>query len=81
MIPTILNATKYYNIAFIDAHPVYIDWISEPVSGILIGSLVMLVGGYLGEAGFINATLGLCGTNFVTGLQVQKIVYTSDGLV
>ena len=25
---------------------------------ILIGSLVMLVGGYLGEAGFINATLG-----------------------
>jgi len=25
---------------------------------LLIGSLVMLVGGYLGEAGFINATLG-----------------------
>ena len=25
---------------------------------ILIGSLVMLIGGYLGEAGFINATLG-----------------------
>jgi len=25
---------------------------------ILLGSLVMLVGGYLGEAGFINATLG-----------------------
>ena len=25
---------------------------------ILVGSLVMLIGGYLGEAGFINATLG-----------------------
>ena len=30
---------------------------------ILIGSLVMLIGGYLGEAGFINATLG-----FVIGM-------------
>ena len=30
---------------------------------ILIGSLVMLVGGYLGEAGMINATLG-----FVIGM-------------
>ena len=25
---------------------------------LLIGSLVMLIGGYLGEAGYINATLG-----------------------
>ena len=30
---------------------------------LLIGSLVMLIGGYLGEAGYINATLG-----FIVGM-------------
>ena len=29
---------------------------------LLIGSLVMLIGGYLGEAGYINATLGFVGS-------------------
>ena len=32
---------------------------------LLIGSVVMLVGGYLGEAGYINATLG-----FVIGMAI-----------
>ena len=33
---------------------------------LMIGTLVMLIGGYLGEAGYINATLGFC------------LLYTSD---
>ena len=35
---------------------------------LLLGSVVMLVGGYLGEAGYINATLG-----FIIGC----LLYTS----
>ena len=37
---------------------------------LLIGSLVMLIGGYLGEAGYINATLG-----FIIGMAC--LLYTS----
>ena len=49
---------------------------------LLIGSLVMLIGGYLGEAGYINALLGfiigMAGWFYILYEVFSCLLYTSD---